>query len=1191
MVMSKSFFRVFAVLSLAGLAALSSVVWRGASAAPAPVSVIVELRDDPGAVYKAKSEAAGRPVSAEDLQAYRASLSAKQDAVLNDLRARGLSFEAEVVNVPDFSGQHAATVPLRFTLVYNGVTLRVPADSLSQIESLPAVRKVHFNGVKRIALDHSVRYINAPKAYGKAHELTAFDDLREGFEGQGVNVAVLDTGIDWTHPMFGGDPTPPRLGVAPPNANSNKKVIYYMTTSAGLLDDFGHGTHAAADAAGYLGQAPGADKIPGTADDVRLHGVAPQARLMAYKVCAGSGDCVDASTILAVEDAVSPFTATLQPKPVAHVINLSLGGAGGPDDATAAACDNATLLGTIVVASAGNEGPGEGTVGSPAAGRRVIAVGANTDPGSGVNTADVLDGGRSGMKAIMLEGSAAIPADIVNNFVYVGQAETPDAVPDSVRGRIALIQRGSTVNTPELPTVGSLGTGLFATKTANVQAKGAVAAVFLNNVDGELSAATVYASTIPVLGMSMENGDYLKSLVGGVVGAVSTRRLRINDELVFSPDMADFSSRGPVLGYGQIKPDVTAPGVAVLAATSLVGAPAVSMQDPSRYIPANGTSFSGPHVSGAAAIVKQAHPDWNGDQVRTALINTATNLRDSAGTPKADGAASDSIIAQGGGLIDVYHAVTAKALMGVAGDGLTAPKILGSHSFGEVPFVNSRTVHTQSVEVTIADHSGQDRTYNLSVVGNRDFGNGMHATTSASAVTVPANGTATFAVMLSLNGDHIRDLSTPLQMQWYVRARSADGESLRMPFYLKPVMSVPGAGGGGGEATVETFEGNVAAGDAGLQLAEGVTYVDVPFDVSEGTFKVDARLDFPQVVGGVFHDLDFVLLGPDGEEVDSSGQPGGPEFIDASVTRGGRYIYRVVGFANAQTDFTLTSKQLGGGSGSEPASLGTIVGEFADAQGRQTDFDGAFTLYWGPKGGERGFEIERSGDNGATWQVVATAPAGSSFLELSGQPDGAQQFRLRSLYPGRIGTYVSDPSNAQSVLVNRRTLADITSSVQTAMSNVSFAGGVFQLDLAMTNNASETYLPRAELRVVRINSASGTVTAANADNRGAGTPASPAAYDYSAALGADQLFTGGETTSARTLRFNDPKAELFTFDVQVTAYRGAPGAAAASGGGGSSSGTGGGQQAEGEEFTVNSLMRITANPLTRTVSVKLVRLL
>src|SRR6185295_18061040 len=123
------------------------------------------------------------------------------------------------------------------------------------------------------------------------------------------------------------------------------------------------------------------------------------------------GSCLSTATIMAIEDAVSPVTLDLQPKPVAHVINLSLGGRGGPDDDSAIAASNAALLGTIVVASAGNEGPGEGTVGSPAAGRHVIAVGANNDPAAGSNTVDLI-GGRTGMIANALDGSAPITTNL-----------------------------------------------------------------------------------------------------------------------------------------------------------------------------------------------------------------------------------------------------------------------------------------------------------------------------------------------------------------------------------------------------------------------------------------------------------------------------------------------------------------------------------------------------------------------------------------------------------------------------------------------------------------------------------------------------------------------------------------------------------------------------------------------------------
>jgi minor extracellular serine protease Vpr len=173
---------------------------------------------------------------------------------------------------------------------------------------------------------------------------------------------------------------------------------------------------------------------------------------------------------------------------------------------------------------------------------------------------------------------------------------------------------------------------------------------------------------------------------------------------------------------GQVKPDVTAPGVAVVSATVRVGGATTgggTMFDPTGYTPATGTSFSGPHVAGSTALVKQAHLDWSSDMIRTALINTSTNLRRSDGSAKTDGNSADAINEQGGGLVDVPAAINTKALMGVAGDGITVPGILGSHSFAEKPVLNNRINNTFNVTVTIRDVSGQGGTYNLSTVNNR----------------------------------------------------------------------------------------------------------------------------------------------------------------------------------------------------------------------------------------------------------------------------------------------------------------------------------------------------------------------------------------------------------------------------------------------------------------------------------------
>lgn len=187
-------------------------------------SYIVQFRDDPAAVYKAKAEKSGGQVSAAQLQAYRDQLRVKQDQFLSDLSNRGVSFTVDGVDVPNFTGGIAGHVAYRYTLVLNGIALNVQPAAVDIIKGMPQVKNIEATRPLRIQLEKSVDYINAPAVYGQFKELTPFDDFREGYEGQGINVAVLDTGIDWTHTMFGGDPTPPRLGLAPAAAAINRSV-------------------------------------------------------------------------------------------------------------------------------------------------------------------------------------------------------------------------------------------------------------------------------------------------------------------------------------------------------------------------------------------------------------------------------------------------------------------------------------------------------------------------------------------------------------------------------------------------------------------------------------------------------------------------------------------------------------------------------------------------------------------------------------------------------------------------------------------------------------------------------------------------------------------------------------------------------------------------------------------------------
>ncbi|MEK6334294.1 MAG: S8 family serine peptidase [Acidobacteriota bacterium] len=1083
----------------------------------APQPVIVELRSNPVIVAKTLAEARGQNF---DPLAYRQQLIAEQNNFLSQLSAAGVNHSLVSVDAPNGPNGEIANIQFRYNYVFNGVTLAVPASAIDTIRAMSAVKSVHNDEPLTMNLDQAVKYVRAPSLYGNPPQTHMGDSLNSGgVEGQGIYIAILDTGIDWSHAMFGGDPTPPRFGVGPQVAavNTNQKVVYYMNLTAGAIqDDFGHGTHVAAITSGYLGMAPGADGLPLTADDVAIHGVAPQAKLMGYKVLSTVGAGTASSTILAVEDAVQPFTLAGLPKPVANVINLSLGnGVNDPDFPTSIACDNATLAGTTVVVAAGNSGrptptnpTGESTVGSPGSGRRVLTVGATLDPGSAPNRLDELGGGnRTGMKAFPFDGSAAIAADITANYVYCGLAETPDQVPDSVSGKIALIVRGGTVNTPAgLPT--SAGTGLFSNKAAFAFAKGAVAVIIYNNVDGELTAATVRKSAIPAVGLSKANGDYLKDAIGSTAfGAISINQISLRKGVLFDPDMGDFSSKGPVVGFKQIKPDVAAPGVSVLSATVRVGAAgtnAAYMFDPTGYISASGTSMATPMTAGVVALVKQKNPSWTPSMIRAAMMNAATNLRLADGTPVSDG--TQTLNQQGAGLVDAYAAANAKAMMGVGAFAQSAlaarstnicptaevnlqprplcsyspgdPDFLGSWSFGAVPMAGVIGTATKTQTVTIADvtHGRGAGVYQLSSSAVRNLPAGVSVSltdaggNSITQVEVPSGGSANFNVAITVNGEAVP--ADPTQIEWYVTASRTDGgQTLRMPFQYRAIAP-----------TVAT---------------------------SAPTLNNAGNTEF-------------------------SGDPG-------------------------------------------------------------TDINGNYQLSFAATGAPAKLRLEESNDNGTSWTLLADVPASQTIYDLTGRGNGSFQYRVRGLFSVENG-YLPGPSSAvKTVVVDRRLEADVTSLFETRIvdGSLTFTGGVWQFDQTLRNASSNTSV-FAPLRFVitSISSNSGTVRVKNADDGGNGVSA-PATFDYTSQVGSDQQLAPGELTASRRLQFNNPASEMFTFTVMVKGHMPDP-AGAASGGGAGAGTSGGSSGASGTSgsstnsgLSLPRVMKITVNPLTKSVTAKL----
>jgi subtilisin family serine protease len=562
---------------------------------------------------------------------------------------------------------------------------------------------------------------------------------------------------------------------------------------------------------------------------------------------------------------------------------------------------------------------------------------------------------------------------------------------------------------------------------------------------------------------------------------------------------------------------------------SLLGA--LSPDDGLAYGAISGTSMASPHVAGAAALIKQANPSWTPDMIRTALINAATAMRDASNVADAHGPQNPKIHAMGGGYLDVARAARAKALMGVAGDGIATPGILGSHSFGAAPVIGNECSNVHNVQVVVRDVRGTGGSYALSVQNNRELDRaGITAAVSPTAVVVPAGGSATFTASIRFDGAAVTT-GGQYDVQWFVVAQRTDGsETVSMPLFYRATPSTPASNG---SSRVETAVIHDSIGLGSSAAGVGEQSKDIPFEVAGGTFRLVANLASDEVTNAGYPDLDLELRDPAGNVVKTSGNTGGVEQIDTAISGAGTYTFRIINYINAGSSFTLTvDSHLGGGAG--PAVLASPVVEHVEGDGDHVDFDGAFTLAWEGVGGETAFRVERS-VNGGAWQQVERVAGGVRSFSVSGLGNGSYQFRVRSEFPGALCTYVEQPSNLQTVVVDRRTRVEATG-VRVVISRAALANGVFEVDAALRNDSGATLLDPISLAIVGITGGSGDIVVINADNGGAGTSdAAAAVYGYASQVEGEEL-VAGEASAPRTLRFADPSGDLFSFVYRVYGY-------------------------------------------------------
>ena len=420
----------------------------------------------------------------------------------------------------------------------------------------------------------------------------------DGIDGTGIKVAVIDTGVDFNHPdLFGWGPDGKVVG-----------GYNFIREDELPLDTNGHGTQVA----GVI------------AADGQAIGIAPKAKILAYKV-SEDGEGVSSELIIrAIEKAIEDG---------ADIINISLG-----VNKTNAKIDRAVSIaleeGIFVVTAAGNDGPGLKTIGSPGRNFGSVTVGAtyNNLTSSLVATLEVDE---KPYTVIPMVGSTKLEEPIIGKIIFGGFGKIENLKELDVKDAILIVERGSDVEGELL---------YFSIKESNAANAGAKAMIVYNNRPGIFLGELIhefmepgYKPQIPVVSVDREEGIEIKESIKN--GNEASMHLFYNPDFV-----AHFSSRGPVSPF-YLKPDIVAPGAYIN-----------STQNNGGYNFTSGTSYAAPHVSGAAALLLQKNPELHHHEIKSLLLTTVEPVSDAYGK-------EFSVHEAGAGRLDIGNAYGAKLII------------------------------------------------------------------------------------------------------------------------------------------------------------------------------------------------------------------------------------------------------------------------------------------------------------------------------------------------------------------------------------------------------------------------------------------------------------------------------------------------------------------------------------------------
>jgi subtilisin family serine protease len=746
---------------------------RLAAAKTGKVSVVVRLADAPLAVAQG-TDAKQRGAALTKAQAvgHLRKLADKQDALTAAIR--------------DLGGREIA----RVSKALNAVVYEVDASRLAAIAGLPGVVSIRPVVEYELDLSETVPYIGA-----KAVQTS-------GYDGTGVTVAVLDSGIDYTHAAFGGAGTPEAYAAAygegpsdPLNISldglfpTGKVIGGYdfvgetwpndaLAPDEDPIDHEGHGTHVA-------------DIIAGAA------GVAPKASLLAVKVCSAvATSCSGVALLQGMDFAVDP-NGDGDIDDAADVINLSLGVSYGQrEEDLSQAAANVVGMGVTVVASAGNSADRPYILGSPSSTPEVISVAQTQVPSAEaiplvVNSPASIAGTYPNTATV---DWAPIGNGFTGDVAYIGRAcpagsisegSEADTLLADPAGKVALIDRGACS---------------VSLKTDAAADAGAIGVLIANNVPGDApSFAFAGGDTmVPTLVITQVDGNRIKSALGA--GATVNVTVSPDNAKALKGSMVGTSSRGPSYSYQAIKPDLGAPGASVSAiAGTGTGTEAFG-----------GTSGAAPMVSGAAALLIDQDSTRTPLQIKALLMNTAET--EVFTNPATQPGVLAPITRIGAGEVRVAAAASATT---TAWD---TDSLIPSLSFGYQALTESSTLKKS---VTVRNDGPTARTYTVtpSFRYADDAASGAVSFKVPTKLTVPAGGSKTLAVQLKIDASKLPTwtlnggpqggngaLLQSVEFDGYLTL-TAGSETVRLPWHVLPhkaaavkpsTTSVTLAGGVGG---------------------------------------------------------------------------------------------------------------------------------------------------------------------------------------------------------------------------------------------------------------------------------------------------------------------------------------------------------------------------------------------------------